>query len=308
MLGGMSQVRARSATEWAQVCSSAFVPLRVRSTAATFSASLDRVELNPSVSVTRVASDGSEVVRSATTIAQHPRDDLLLSIHRIGQGRVLQHNREAALSKGRASLYDASAPYTLAFPGRMSEIVLQVPRGTIPSTGHAFTDITAAALPTSTSLLALQNLLLSIDPKAPPRSGSQENDMLADAATTLLRAALLPLETSAPLKLDGHMLAASMRAYIDDNLTDPALTVETLAHALHVSVRLVYKVFTDQLNEAPASYIRRARLQRARHLLNVGNSVLHTAISSGFTDPDTFTRAFKRHYGFPPSAVKHLLH
>ncbi|MDF3310544.1 helix-turn-helix domain-containing protein [Rhodococcus sp. T2V] len=306
MLGDMAHVRAQSATEWAEACSNAFVPLRVRTPATRFAATLDRVELTSSVSITRVASDGSEVVRSATTIAHHPRDDLLLSIHRIGSGRVLQHDREAILSRGRASLYDASAPYTLSFPGRMSEIVLQVPRGTVPTTGHSFADITASALPPSTSLLALQNLLLSVDPQVPPRTGSMENEMLADAATTLLRAALLPLESRTPLRLEGHALAVAMRSYIDDNLTDPTLTVENLGRALHVSVRQVYKVFAEHLNESPGTYIRRTRLRRAHNELSAGLSVLQSAITSGFADPDTFTRAFKRHYGFPPSALKRM--
>ncbi|ROZ52771.1 helix-turn-helix domain-containing protein [Rhodococcus sp. WS1] len=302
----MAQVRARSAVEWAEACSSAFVPLRVRAAGDRFTATLDRVELASGVSVTRVASEGSEVVRSANTIAHHPRDDLLLSIHRIGRGRVFQHDHEAILNRGQASLYDASSPYSLSFPGRMSEIVLQIPRRTIPTTGQAFARITASVLPPSTSLVALQSLLLSVDPLTPPREGSIETEMLADAATTLLRAALLPLDQATPLRLEGHALAVAMRSYIDDNLTDPSLTVESLAHALHVSVRLVYKVFTEHVNESPGTYIRRNRLRRAHGELTTGLSVLQAALLSGFTDPDTFTRAFKRQYGFPPSALKHL--
>ncbi|MBY3985662.1 helix-turn-helix domain-containing protein [Rhodococcus fascians] len=297
----MPHVRALSGTEWAEACSTAFVPLRVRAATGTFQASLDRVELAAGVSITRVVSDGSEVVRSATTIAQHPRDDVLLSVHRMGTGRVVQHDRVAALTTGQASLYDASAPYTLSFPGRMSEIVLQVPRRSIRATGNAFIDMTATTLPPSTSLFALQNMLMSIDPGA--SATSWEKDLLADAAVTLLRSALSPLEFQAPLRLDGRVLAATMRSYIDDNLTDHTLSVESLAHALHVSVRLVHKIFSEHVEETPGAYIRRHRLARAHADISAGSGVLEAAVSSGFATPDTFTRAFKRQYGFPPSAL-----
>ncbi|GAC68351.1 cupin domain-containing protein, partial [Gordonia soli] len=231
----MSRVRARSATEWADACSSAFVPLRVRSASPRFAATLDRVELTPGVSVTRVASEGSEVVRTARTIAEHPRDDLLVSVHRSGRGSIAQHEREVALTNGRAALYDASAPYRLRFPGRMSEIVLQVPRGLVARTGHAFTDLTATALPASAGMTALQNLLWSIDPRTSQQTPLAEREMLADATTTLLRAALLPVDRPVPPAVDNQTLARSLRAYIDDHLTDPTLSVETVAIANHVS-------------------------------------------------------------------------
>lgn len=300
----MNRVRARSAAEWADACSNAFVPLRVRSASPRFAATLERVELTPGVSVTRVASAGSEVVRTAQTIAEHPRDDLLVSVHRSGRGRVAQYGREVDLTTGRAALYDASAPYRLSFPGRMSEIVLQVPRGLIARTGHAFTDLTATALPVSAGMIALQNLLSSIDPQMSHQAPLIEREMLADATTTLLRASLLSVDRAVPPAVDNQTLARSLRTYIDDHLTDPTLTVETLAIANHVSVRLVYKVFADHLDDSPGDYLRRARLSVAHRQLTSGRSVLDAAVSSGFAGPDTFTRAFRRRYGYPPSAVK----
>ena len=124
--------------------------------------------LTPDVALTRVASGASEVYRSDRVIAQHPRDDLLISLHRSGTGSVTQHGREARLRAGSAALYDASSPYTLAFPGRMSEVVLQLPRRCIPATGDAFAGLTARALPEGGPLRALTALAVSVDPLAPP--------------------------------------------------------------------------------------------------------------------------------------------
>lgn len=298
----MTGVRATSPAEWADVCSSAFVPLRVRATAPSFTATLKRTQLRPDVSVTRVASDGSEVFRNARMIAAHPRDDLLVSVHGSGRGALTQHGRQARLVRGSAAVYDASAPYTLRFPSRMSEVVLQVPRRLIARTGHAFTDLTATPLPPSASMTALQNLLWSVGTDT--ACGAMERELLAEAATTLLQGALLPAATTTAPQLTSEGLALAIRAYIDENLTDTELTVERLAHAHHVSLRLVYKAFAAHFDESPGAYLRRKRLALGHTRLIGGDTVSRTALHCGFTDPDTFTRAFKRQYGYPPSVLK----
>lgn len=212
--------------------------------------------------------------------------------------------RSRSAIDGWSALYDASSPYTLSFPGRVSETVLQVPRRMITKEGHAFTDLTATPLPDSASMHALQNLLWSVDPRTTRDFTQAESDMLTDATTTLLQAALLPANRKTTPATDNHTLARSLRSYIDEHLTDPSLTVEHLAHANHVSVRLVYKVFAEHLDDSPSDYLRRRRLSVAHRQLSLGHTVLEAAFSSGFTNPDTFTRAFKRRYGYPPSTLK----
>jgi AraC-like DNA-binding protein len=91
-----------------------------------------------------------------------------------------------------------------------------------------------------------------------------------------------------------------MRSYVERHLTDPGLTVDRLAAVHHVSVRLVHKIFSESA-ETPAAYIRRKRLAHSRRLLLDGGTVTSAAMRSGFIDADTFTRAFKREYGVPPS-------
>lgn len=275
------------------------MPLKVRTTSSQFAATLDHLELVPGVSVTRVASTGSEVYRNAAVIADSPRDDLLLSVHRVGRGSVFQNEREAMLRDGRAALYDASTPYVLGFPGRMSEVVLQVPRRTVGSIGHSFADLTARVLPETAGMTALQGLLWSIDPSRGGENEDAENELIAEAMLSLLQAALLPRDR--PVRISGGALARALRSYADEHLAESDLTPERLAAQHHVSVRLVHKVFAEQ-QDSPAGYIRRRRLERARVMLDEGATVAAAAYRWGFSDADTFTRAFKRHYGHTPSA------
>lgn len=299
----MSVVTVRSVEEWAQACSRAFVPLTVHGGASRFGASLEQTALASGVSITRVASAGSVVARRSGLIAREPREDLLLSVHRSGRGSVEQRGRVAEMRAGAAVAYDASTPYVLRFPGRMSELVLQVPRGAVGRMGNAFADLTATPLPPSGSLTALSNLMAAVgSAEGAPRSAAEEA-LLSEAALTLLRGALLPTGRPATARIERDALERAMRTFVDEHLTDPDLSVERIATEYHVSVRTVHTVFSAA-GEPPATLVRRKRLARARALLEAGEPVGRAAHRSGFTDLDTFTRAFRRHYGCTPSEVR----
>lgn len=301
MLGAMSQMSVRSVPGWAQACSSAFVPLRVRSAAQSFRASLNQHILSPDVSLTRVASGASEVYRSDQIIRENPRDDLLISLHRSGSGSVSQHGRQVKLVAGRATMYDASAPYVLSFPGRISEVVLQVPRRCLPMSRNAFADLTARPLPDGGPLRALTALATSAEADAAP--GPLENAALADALMSLLRATLSSSSAVQPPQIDSELLVTAARQYIDEHLADPLLSPGRVADHHHISLRLLQKLFT-RVGDSPVSYIRRRRLEHSRHLLLHGATVGQAATAVGFNDVDTFTRAFKRLYHELPSRVR----
>jgi AraC-like DNA-binding protein len=74
-----------------------------------------------------------------------------------------------------------------------------------------------------------------------------------------------------------------------------------VASAHHVSLRLLQALFADH-GCSPARYIRDVRLARARAMLRAGEAVTRAGRLSGFADPGTFTRAFRRRYGCTPSA------
>lgn len=297
----MGGIDVTDANGWAQACSAAFVPLRVRSSDPHFRASLDQRVLRPDVSLTRVSSGASEVYRNSRVIAQHPRDDVLISLHRSGTGTITQHGRQAKLDAGSAAMYDASSTYTLGFPAPMSEIVLQMPRRCIPATGHTFADLTARPLPDGGALRALTALATSITPDG-AQDCALEDAAVADSMVALL-IALVSSEVAATTPAhDAEVLRTTIRRFIDDHLADPTLCPESLAQAHHISLRLLQKLFARD-GDSPAAYIRRRRLESARRLLLTGKPVRRAALMTGFNDPDTFGRAFKREFGITPSSV-----
>lgn len=297
----MLHAEVTSPVEWMRACSTAFVPLRVRSMDAQFEASLEQVELAPGVTLTSVTSHASDVVRDHAVIAANPREDILLSLHRKGGGAVSQHGRTARMVPGAAVLYDASEPYTLSFPGQMSEIVLQLPRRAVSRVGHAFEDLTARPLQSGGPLRALAALAGSVRPEVRARERI-EDEAVAQSLFALLLAALAVERASAP-PIEGDLLAMALRLHVDEHASDPALTPQSLADAFHISLRYAQKLFSRE-DEAPATYIRLRRLEIAQRELRAGAAVATAAYRSGFTDVDTFSRAFKREFGAAPSRYR----
>ncbi|MGO4584043.1 helix-turn-helix domain-containing protein [Arthrobacter sp. 2RAF6] len=296
---------AETAEQWSSACSQAFVPLKVRSASVGFTASLEQAQLPRNVSIAKVVSEASEVYRSHDLVRMHERDDMLLSLQRSGVGNILQHGRSAPLQRGQAAMYDASSPYSLQFPSKMSEMVLQVPRSVVPLTGLAFEGLTARVLPPSASLTVLTSLLCSLDPKEAEIGSEIAAEHLADATVSLLKAVLVSTSIAGRPEVDASILHVAFCGYVNQHFSESDLGVERIAGAHHVSVRLVHKVFAAE-GDTPAGFIRRVRLGHARFLLRDGHSVTGVAYRVGFSNPDTFTRAYKRHFGLLPSEDSRL--
>lgn len=60
-----------------------------------------------------------------------------------------------------------------------------------------------------------------------------------------------------------HDLLTRIHAFIEERLSDPALSPATIAAAHHVSLRYLHKLF-ESLEATVAGWIRRRRLERCR--------------------------------------------
>ena len=306
----MTKVVVASTAQWAQACSSAFVPLRVRSSAPGFQAHLEQQRLSPQVALTRVTSSASEVYRSADMVAASPSEDLLLSLQRSGAGVVSQGESVARLTPGTGALYDTARPYSLSFPAQMSQVVIQVPREALPLGTRGAAELTARRLPPGAAIRALTSLAGVADAHgggntvgASPAGESEGGEEMADALVAVLRAVLSSERWDEPPALSSELLLTALRAYSAQHCADPRLGPELLAQSHHVSLRLVQKVFARE-GDSPAAFIRRSRLALASTALQRGAGVTEAAVRCGFTDTDSFTRAFKREYGTTPSAFR----
>ena len=99
--------------------------------------------------------------------------------------------------------------------------------------------------------------------------------------------------------------AAFLRAlsYLRAHSGDPSLSVPDLSRVAGMSAAALLRRFETYLGIPPGQYLSCLRLEGAMRLLLRGeHTVREVAYLSGFSDEKYFSRAFRRHYGKPPSS------
>ena len=88
---------------------------------------------------------------------------------------------------------------------------------------------------------------------------------------------------------------------------DEALNREVLAAVAGFSVPHFHRIFTAQVGENIASYVRRVRLERAGRKLRMGAvDITEVALAAGYDTHAAFSKAFKQHFGLSPSEFRQL--
>jgi AraC family carnitine catabolism transcriptional activator len=101
---------------------------------------------------------------------------------------------------------------------------------------------------------------------------------------------------------DGRVLKA-IRAM--EEFTEEPLGSKELARLCGLSQRQMERLFQEEIGTTALSLYLKLRLERAERLLTYGDlSVRDAGVACGFSSLSQFSRAFKRHYGKPPSSLK----
>jgi AraC family transcriptional regulator len=92
--------------------------------------------------------------------------------------------------------------------------------------------------------------------------------------------------------------------YIDDNLAE-SLNLNGMAEVAGLSPYYFAKSFKEATGRPPHRYILDQRIQRAKHLLEVGkHSIIEIALSVGFSSQSHLTAIFRRQVGTTPRAYQ----
>jgi transcriptional regulator GlxA family with amidase domain len=94
---------------------------------------------------------------------------------------------------------------------------------------------------------------------------------------------------------------------IDDmlrNINRP-LVVSDMARRVNLSRSRLTHLFRSEVGCSPGRYLREARLDRARHLVEESSlSIKEIMARVGFNDPSHFTRDFSRRHGASPRRIR----
>ncbi len=107
------------------------------------------------------------------------------------------------------------------------------------------------------------------------------------------------------IKSADEKLMERIMKVINNNLSNPELSVEAIADQVGISRVHLHRKLKELTNQTTRDFIRNIRLKQAADLLADKNlSISEVADATGFTNLGHFSNAFKELYGIPPSAYK----
>jgi AraC-like DNA-binding protein len=100
-------------------------------------------------------------------------------------------------------------------------------------------------------------------------------------------------------------LAASLTAYIDENLSNPMLCLAGAASEFGLSEGSTGKLVKKHSGKSFFEYVDQKRMKKAYALLTESDMTVNDiAQKCGFALPNSFYKSFKRHFGFPPTVLR----
>lgn len=104
-----------------------------------------------------------------------------------------------------------------------------------------------------------------------------------------------------------NALIAQAVAYLQENYTNPDLTVADLATYTYTSREYLSRSFKKYTMESIHGYLTNLRMQHCRRAIAVGTSILDACTESGFSNYSSFLKTFRRLYGMTPADYRNQL-
>jgi signal transduction histidine kinase/ligand-binding sensor domain-containing protein/DNA-binding response OmpR family regulator len=124
------------------------------------------------------------------------------------------------------------------------------------------------------------------------------NSSLKNTYTKQIKVVATELE----IESDDEKLLKNIAAYLEENLTNPQLSVEELSKHVGMSRSSLYSKLLELTGQTPVEYIRSVKLDKAAILLEKSNmNITQIGYSVGFTTPNYFAKSFKTKFNMLPS-------
>ncbi len=259
------------------------------------------------ISLCRITAAAHRVEHDAEALVggSEARLKILIQVH--GSSEFQQGDKLVCLDAGDFVLYDPASAYSVLNPHAVEQIVMSVPAALLPVgrgvSAQALGQRLMGASGSARLALALLRTTLAELPHCDDDAAGHVVTMICRLLIGAVREQTQPMH-AVPLKL---VLRTRVRDFIESNLTDPELDVETIASHLNCSKRYLHKVFEDD-GLTVARYIWRRRLECSKdELVNpnrLQRPMSEVALAWGFSGIAHFSRAFKQEFGAPPSEFR----
>ncbi|WP_267548907.1 helix-turn-helix domain-containing protein [Rhizobium rhizogenes] len=255
--------------------------------------------------LTRLEADRHVVFGDHVMAAPDDPDAIKLIVQTEGSASLMQGGLHAPVSRNALVIYDPSRPYMLTNSTPVRQLLLQLPRHSLPATAverlsqpftaHADKDGMCRIL-----LSLMDSTIHEIDHLDEARRASVGQTMI-ELVRTMIGA---DLQQAIPVANPLYTLLQRITDFIDINLERPDLTVTMIARRMGCSVRYIYRAFEAECL-TPSDYIWDLRVHKAAEKLRdaggYAGEISEIAFALGFSSSAHFSRAFRHRYGVSPS-------
>jgi AraC-like DNA-binding protein len=244
--------------------------------------SLSGVRLGP-VGVFTVSGTPQVVQRATSAARRSPGDLIKVCVQLNGRATVQQGGHEVCLDPGELAVYDTGRPYQIRLDGTWTCAVMALPRDAIGLPASELDRWMHRVYPATRGLGSVLSHFVVSTVAQTGHPGAAAAAKLGEAGSTLLAGTLCA------------------------HLSDPRLSRSSIAAAHHMSARTLDRLFADQ-PWSVSGLVRHERLEAVRRDLE-DPALRHRGVAAlaarwGFFDAAHFSRLFRQHYGYPPSASR----
>jgi AraC-like DNA-binding protein len=279
--------------------------LRVRTERAErsqFQGSIASAQIGPLL-LNRVRSERHLVRRSRNALTRDTDEWFFVNLHQAGHSILSQGGRDQAVDAGDLCLFDSTRPFDLDFPTDMALTCFLVPRAALIARTVDAPDTVARAIPRHGAGALFHNFSASLARTAPtlaPSEAAQAGVIFLDLLALALGATASTREAARPSVRQA--VFATIRADIRSRLSDPRLSVATVAARARIAPRTLQTLFQER-GTSFTSYVLEQRLLLAERQLSrlaADVSITEVAYAVGFSDLSYFSRCFHRRFGLSP--------
>ncbi len=219
-----------------------------------------------------------------------------------GVAEVEQGEARFSLKPGEWTLLNSVRPHAIRASDTIEELVVIVPRSLVSA---RLFDAAAHEPCPERAGVGISRLLFEfagavVDEIGP--GGRKADEYLAGAGMELVKGLLQERYEGRTISTCRQIRQDRIRGYIERNLSDPGLSVQSIAEANGCSRRYVHDLFAGE--ESVHGLIWHTRLERAARDLSrrelVETSITMIALSHGFSCPAHFSRIFKARFAVAP--------
>ncbi|MBX9455317.1 MAG: AraC family transcriptional regulator [Rhizobium sp.] len=248
------------------------------------------------------------IKRRRKHLSRVDKDCFYLQLIQRGRTNVIQHNHELASNGALGTLFYASETYDLQCVDEVRAYYLEIPRDSLNQR------LQNKSLPVSLNFSTgagigrvAADFCLAIASQS-ESIGEADREVLGDE---LLDIVALAIDRAPRPEAIGNVVPKAklhtIKAYIEQNLSNPVLSLPSIAKANGISLRYLHYLFRQE-DMSPSDWIWTRRLQRCHDLLatsqGMDRSVTDIAYSAGFSSSSHFSNMFKAKFGFRPSDLR----